>query len=253
MCQHTDETFTAFCNRVELEASHCYFKCHNDCTAETIATRDQIIIGTHHQNIHKEALLKSWDLRTLHTEGMKMESACRGAEIGGENVNKVGKYSYKNTKHNIATGKSNKDRNHCKPTITCFYCGNKTSNLTQHRESSKGNNNKCTNCSKIRHLPSVCRSKDVKNVSTANDEHDDTLTYNVNLFVINASKTMPKPRLQYNSNLKKDFSVQVIINNSLNKVLTDTGASVCGTTEARKWGYIGQNGENENKNSTIQK
>ena len=25
LCRHTDETFTAFCNRVELEASHCYF------------------------------------------------------------------------------------------------------------------------------------------------------------------------------------------------------------------------------------
>ena len=135
----------------------------------------------------------------MRTEGMKMESACRGgAEFGGENVNKVGKYSYKNTKHNISTGKSNKDRNHCV---------DRTSNLTQHRESCNGNNNKCTNCSKIGHLPSVCRSKDVKNVSTANDEHDDTLTYNVNLFVINASKTMPKPKLQYNSNLKKDFSV----------------------------------------------
>ena len=59
--------------------------------------RDRIVIGTHYQNIRGEALLKSWDLQTLLTEGMRMERASRGgSEIGGENVNKVGKHSYKN-------------------------------------------------------------------------------------------------------------------------------------------------------------
>ena len=38
--QTQTETFTAFCNRVALEAGHCTFKCdHNDCTAEETATR----------------------------------------------------------------------------------------------------------------------------------------------------------------------------------------------------------------------
>ena len=76
--QGPQETFTAFCSRVALEASHCSFKCANaDCTAEETAARDQIIIGTHHQNIREEALLKSWDLATLRTERMKIESATK--------------------------------------------------------------------------------------------------------------------------------------------------------------------------------
>ena len=66
--QGPQETFTAFANRVALEASHCSFKCtHADCSAEQTATRDQIVIGTHYQQIREEALLKSWDLTTLHT------------------------------------------------------------------------------------------------------------------------------------------------------------------------------------------
>ena len=78
--QETEETFTAFCNRVEKEAVHCYFKCANDnCTADTIAIR------TNCHNIREESLLKSWDLQQLCTEGMRMESALRGGtEIRGD-------------------------------------------------------------------------------------------------------------------------------------------------------------------------
>ena len=100
LVQGTEETFTAYCSRVAQEAAHCSFKCtHGDCTAEDTATRDQIIIGTHYTNIREEALMKSWDLPTLRSEGMKMESATKsGSEIGGERVNRIGKYSHKNTK-----------------------------------------------------------------------------------------------------------------------------------------------------------
>ena len=39
---------------------------------------------------------------------------------------------------------------------------------------------------------------------------------------------------------KHEFSVQVVVNNTLGKVLADTGAkvSVCGTTQAGKWGLL---------------
>ena len=100
--------FSAFCSRVALEASHCSYKCaKDDCSAEETATRDQIVSGTRYQNIREEALLKSCDLATLRSEGMKMESAMKGGcEIGGEgDVNRIGKYSYKNTK---IGGKKNK-------------------------------------------------------------------------------------------------------------------------------------------------
>ena len=76
LTQHTSETFPAFCNRIDKEAKHCHFKCNSDdCTAENTAVRDQIVIGTHNNSIREEALKKSWDLTTLRTEGMKLESA----------------------------------------------------------------------------------------------------------------------------------------------------------------------------------
>ena len=251
--QQPDETFTAFCNRVQKEASHCYFKCeNNDCTAEATATRDQIVIGTHYQNIREKALLKSWDLQTLRTEGMKMESALKGgSEIGGENVNKLGKYSFKNLKQQQYVSPSNSKAKYRKP-LTCYNCGEKTTNITQHRERNcKGTDNKCSKCSKDGHLPSVCRSKnhDVKNVYTEDDnsdskhesEHEDRQpAYNVNLFVINSSKNAPKPKLLSTSSSRNEFSVQVVVNNALDKVLADTGAKVivCGTVQARKWGIL---------------
>ena len=40
------EPFSVFCGRLEKEANHCNFKCiHADCTAQSIAIRDQIIFG----------------------------------------------------------------------------------------------------------------------------------------------------------------------------------------------------------------
>ena len=83
--------FIAFCNHLLLEAKHCNFK----CTAEDNAVRDQIIIGLKSNDIRQEALKKSWDLDTLQREGIKMESAARGgAEINGEDIYKMGAYSF---------------------------------------------------------------------------------------------------------------------------------------------------------------
>ena len=207
--QTPDETFTAFCNRVEHEASHCYFKCTNgNCTAESTATRDQIIIGTHYQTIREEALLKSWDLATLRSEGMKMESASKSSsQIGGETVNKLGKYSFKNVKQQPLS-RTNKDRQ--RRTYNCFYCGDKTNNLSQHREICKGVQNKCSNCSKLGHLPTVCRSRNISKIDAnkenkveadvapekKDDDVPDQSAYNVNLFII---KGITKTKIKRNT------------------------------------------------------
>ena len=64
LSQIQNETFPAFCNRVETEARMCNFKCTSaNCTAEAIAVRDQIIIGTNNTRIREEALMKSWELK----------------------------------------------------------------------------------------------------------------------------------------------------------------------------------------------
>ena len=93
--QKDGEMLITFCNHVLLEAKHWDFK----CTAEDTAVRDQIIIRLKSNDIHQEALKKSWDLDTLQREGMKMESAARGgAEINGEDIYKMGAYSLKSLK-----------------------------------------------------------------------------------------------------------------------------------------------------------
>ena len=208
-----------------------------------IALQIQIVIGTKCHNIREESLLKSWDLQQLRTEGMRMESALRGGtEIRGDNVNRLGKYSFKNMKQQLSsTGKSNIPKQ--RMPVSCFYCGEKTNNISTHCESCKGKDNKCSVCSKYGLLPAVCRHrKNIRNIYK--DEHDEEPTkeeyksYNVNLFVMTTSKSSPQPRLR--SILKNDFHAQVIINNVLDRVLADTGAkvSVCGTVQVKKWGLL---------------
>ena len=70
--------------------------------------------------------MKSWELKDLRQEGMKLESAARGeAEIsGGAEVNKLGKYSYStiNKQHRPpsqgAVKKTYKE-------IICYNCNDK--------------------------------------------------------------------------------------------------------------------------------
>ena len=89
--QKYSETFIAFYNRVLLEAEQRNFKCTaKSCAAEDTAVRGQIC---------QEILKKSWDLDTLQREGMKMERAARGgAEINGEDIYKMGAFSFKSLK-----------------------------------------------------------------------------------------------------------------------------------------------------------
>ena len=102
LAQEKSESFTAFCNRVEKEAKHCQFKCAStDCTAEMTAIRDQVVIGCSSDDIREEALKKSWEFNDLRKEGMHIESAAKGeSAITGDVINKLGKYSLKNTKKN---------------------------------------------------------------------------------------------------------------------------------------------------------
>ena len=127
LCQKEGETLTAFCNRVEAEAKHCQFNCASEeCTAATTAIRDQIVIGAINNAIREEALLKSWDLSTLRKEGTQMESAQKGgAELAGDNIRKIGKYSNKAQKK-PAPPRARK--------LQCFCCGEAITNIRFHRE-----------------------------------------------------------------------------------------------------------------------
>ena len=153
LSQHDDESFASYCVRVEKESKACTFKCqHLDCTAESIAVRDQIIIGTTSGKIREEALLKSWNLGALRTEGIKLESAYRGeAEISGGAVNRIRKYSFSNLKNRKTTNTGG---------ISCFNCGELFSGPSfKHNASCKARSHKCKLCAKIGHLPKCCHSQ----------------------------------------------------------------------------------------------
>ena len=237
--QLPEESFPRFCSRVEAEAKHCRFKCdYQNCNAEETAIRDQILIGTTNSDVRDEALKQSWGLSELRTEGMKMESAARsGAQISNEQIlNKVGKVKFQNKKTNQVP-------------ITCYNCGNKVSgNISKHKLQCPAKNHTCNKCQKKGHYEKVCRNKSVNlmttkesgpmNTEAKEDEVIDEDLYSVNLFRIRTSTDKSKPQLK---NCKtSDFTVQVVVNNHLDRLVADTGAriSVCGTSQARKWGIL---------------
>ena len=246
LSQLETETFPGFCNRVQKESKHCNFKCSSEeCTAEETAIRDQIIIGTRDNSIREESLKKSWDLKTLRIEGMRMESAARsGAEIAGESsVNKIGKYSFQNIKkrnENVVKSK--------KTPISCFNCGNEiTGPIRKHKEICPAKGVKCKKCSRTGHFAKVCKSeKNLRQISTDSqlttdeDTSQDEDAYIINVFRTKSSTQTVKPKLTSQMGNKKDFRIQVIVNNSLDYVVADTGAhiSVCGTSQAKKWNLL---------------
>lgn len=258
--QIPDESFSRFCNRVESEAKHCQFKCNNEnCNAEETAVRDQILIGTNNDEIRQEALKRSWTLSDLRQEGMKMESAARsGAQISSESsLNRVGKYSFNNLKERkkamVRPEKANLPPNVNKKRgsqLNCFNCGNKISgSIINHKLQCPAKNHTCGKCQKKNHFEKVCQSKSVNTMTTGEEEASDESIeenmanqeseelYNVNLFRIKTSTDKAKPQLK---STKNDFTVEVIINNRLGRLIADTGAriSVCGTSQAKKWGLL---------------
>ena len=74
--QGINASFAALCNRTLKEAKHCKIWCNSsECTSETIAVRDQIIIGISSKMICLEDLMQSWNLDNLRREGMTVERA----------------------------------------------------------------------------------------------------------------------------------------------------------------------------------
>ena len=226
LSQEKAEPFAAFCNRVEKEAKHCQLRCPAaDCSAEFTAIRDQVIIGCLNDEIREEALKKSWLFDELRQEGMRIESASKGASaISGDALNKLGKYSIKNTKKNAQyTSKK----------VNCFSCGISCErrDISAHARNCPAKSATCGNCRKVGHSAEVCKSKPFKEISLDNED-DDAEVYNVNIFRLQSQEDTDSSA--------EDFKANVIINNHLHTLLADTGAkvSVCSIKQARKWDLL---------------
>ena len=82
--------------------------------------------------IREEALLRSWDLQKLRTEGIKIESASKGGpDIAGDSPYKLEKYSHKNIKTTLP---NHQVSDKTKKKLDCYFCGQTISNLKQHRK-----------------------------------------------------------------------------------------------------------------------
>ena len=212
--QEKTESFIAFCNRVEKEAKHCELKCVSPaCTAQNVAIRDQIVIGSSSDQIREEALKESWGLAELRKEGMRLESASKGAaEISGElKLNKIGKYSRKYQKGAVKADQS----------CQCYSCGYAATKkeVIAHAKQCPAKKSICTNCNKKGHLAKVCRQPAVNEIKEPTMEEqlsEDESVYQVNVFRVKSTQAI---------NLN-DFKVELIINNRLDTVLADTGAAV---------------------------
>ena len=235
--QRSDEVFTAFCSRVEKEPKHCSFKCkYDDCSVEQTVIRDQIIIGTHNDKIKQDALKKSWDLKTFKANGMQIESAQRGAqELSKDNdLNKIGKYSRKQ-RNTDKYQRGQKDGQQQHQPKKCYFCGTQVNgSIMEHVRFCKAKKSKCGSCGKMGHSEVACFNKSLNQVEEETD-YETEEPYPIHVF-----KVDKQPRWQHTSTSQSDFTVEVIVNNILGRLLADTGAkvSVCGKKEAHSWGLL---------------
>ena len=211
--QLPNETFRAFCNRVEAAGKTCTFcNCKKNCVAEEFAIRDQTVIGTINEVICEKAMLKNWNLQELCQNGMKNESAAAGEErISGGVINKISPYKFSNLKRN----NNSKTKDEKKK---CYRCG--VPFKPKHTKECKTINSKCLNCNKIGHFAKVCQQKSVKVVDekTSEESESENDTYQLNIGKIKVSQNVPK----FNVPMKHDFTKHLFINNGVVKILKTT-------------------------------
>ena len=126
---------------------------------------------------------------------MKMESAARGgAEINGENVYKMGAYSFKLLK-NKQSRKDDANRIQQDKGIACYNYGNTINGqIKKHKSNCPAQNSKCYRCKRMGHFSDFCKNTaEIKKVDEdrqmPNDDMKDVENniYNVNLFRISTS------------------------------------------------------------------
>ena len=79
--QKSGESFNQFVIRLKQEATTCNFSCAAaGCDVQATLVRDQILFGTHNDEVRRHALHEQWNLEDLVKNGRSLEAATQGAD-----------------------------------------------------------------------------------------------------------------------------------------------------------------------------
>ena len=172
---------------------------------------------------------------------MPIESATKGAaELTGTGteIHKIGKFSRKH--HTFQKFKQEQEK--AKKGLSCYFCGYTiTIPIKEHIKICKAKKATCSKCNKVGHYQQACRSKQINDIDEEEidmqkiDIHEE---FHATIFEIGRLQTIQN--INNNNKDSDDFIAEVLINNTIGKVLIDTGAKVsaCGLHHAKQWGLI---------------
>ena len=81
LSQKTGETFNQFAIRIKHESQTCNFSCPSPtCNVAATLQRDQLLFGTHNDEIRRHALHEQWNLENVIKNGRSLEASTQGAE-----------------------------------------------------------------------------------------------------------------------------------------------------------------------------
>ena len=168
--QKSGESFNQFVIRLKHESMTCNFTCESaNCDVLATLLRDQILFGTHNDEIRRHALHEQWELEDLVKNGRSLEAATQGAakikpnkhattptEEPGNNVHRIQpkKYSRKSKQFNDLR-KSKKA-----PTPNQSTCNTCSSRECKGQSQCSGKNVTCYSCQKKGHYKNskACRN-----------------------------------------------------------------------------------------------
>ena len=186
--QNSGESFNQFVIKLKHESMTCNFSCaHNDCDVQATLLRDQILFGTHNDDIRRHALHEQWNLEDLIKNGRSLEAATQGADKIKPNRHsnipvepnhgilrtQPKKYSRKSRQFNsLRKPQKNTSQN----TSQCQTCSSRDCKGNLH---CSGRNVTCFSCNKRGHYKNskACKNTTTKAWRTKNDPKESDSSY----------------------------------------------------------------------------
>ena len=266
--QKSAESFNQFVIRLKHESTTCNFSCSsNDCDVHATLLRDQILFGTHNDDIRRHALHEQWNLEDLIKNGRSLEAATQGA-------NKIKPSKYANPTEETSHGTlrtqpkkySRKSKQHNKlrkpqqttSTTNSSQCQTCSARECKGNTNCSGRNVTCFSCNKKGHYKNsrACKntaktwrtnndpeesdfSNDNQSSASQTSESDTDSENEIKSNRARLRRLIPGVRrvrgIRKTSHKKKNhtpgkYNVEVIINETPILAFADTGADICITS-----------------------